>query len=276
MAKAFMIDVALCNGCYNCQIVCKDEHCDNDWTPYAAPQPLTGQFWLHMNERERGQVPWVRVSYKPVLCAHCADAPCEKACTSGAFVRREDGLSYIDPTVCTGCGACVTACPLDAIFMNDERSIAQKCTGCAHLLDSEDWNGLPRCADACPTGALRFGDEKDFADEMIDAQPLDEVSAFGARVFYRHLPKRFVAGTAVDIADDEVLIGARVELVRDNAVVAYQDTDDFGDFKFDDVEPAVYTVSVKADGFEVYEVQADLTEIDVSVGDLFLEKERGM
>ena len=46
MAKAFLIDVGRCTGCYNCQLACKDEHCENDWRPYAAPQPLTGQFWM--------------------------------------------------------------------------------------------------------------------------------------------------------------------------------------------------------------------------------------
>ena len=40
--KAFVIDVGRCNGCYSCQIVCKDEHVGNDWTPYAKPQPDTG------------------------------------------------------------------------------------------------------------------------------------------------------------------------------------------------------------------------------------------
>jgi Fe-S-cluster-containing dehydrogenase component len=24
--KVFAIDVSICNGCYNCQIACKDEH----------------------------------------------------------------------------------------------------------------------------------------------------------------------------------------------------------------------------------------------------------
>lgn len=37
--KAFVIDVARCNGCMNCQIACKDEHCGTDWLPYAAEQP---------------------------------------------------------------------------------------------------------------------------------------------------------------------------------------------------------------------------------------------
>ena len=44
--KVFVHDVSICNGCYCCQIACKDEHVANDWTPIAKPQPDTGQFWL--------------------------------------------------------------------------------------------------------------------------------------------------------------------------------------------------------------------------------------
>ena len=34
-----IIDITKCNGYYNCQIACKDEHVGNDWTPIAKPQP---------------------------------------------------------------------------------------------------------------------------------------------------------------------------------------------------------------------------------------------
>ena len=30
---------------------------------------------------------------------------------------------------------CVDACPYGAIYYNSSRNLAQKCTGCAHLLD---------------------------------------------------------------------------------------------------------------------------------------------
>ncbi|WP_442904235.1 hypothetical protein [Gordonibacter sp.] len=36
MGKVFVIDPAKCNGCYNCQIACKDEHVDNDWARQRA------------------------------------------------------------------------------------------------------------------------------------------------------------------------------------------------------------------------------------------------
>ena len=55
--KVIKFDANRCNGCYNCQIACKDEHCGNDWSPIAKPQPDTGSFWCRVEERERGSVP---------------------------------------------------------------------------------------------------------------------------------------------------------------------------------------------------------------------------
>jgi Fe-S-cluster-containing dehydrogenase component len=141
--KAFVIDLSICNGCYCCQIGCKDEHVGNDWTPYAKPQPDTGQFWIGIEETVRGTVPKVVVSYVPKMCLHCDDAPCMKSCkVEGAIYKRDDGLVIIDPTKCTGCRLCVDSCPYSAIFFNEGLNIAQKCTGCAHLLD-DGWD-LPR------------------------------------------------------------------------------------------------------------------------------------
>ena len=97
MGKVMIIDVAKCNGCYNCQIVCKDEHVGNDWTPIAKPQPDTGQFWTHVEEITRGQVPKVKMAYMHSICQHCDDAPCMKACGAKAIYKRPDGIVIIDP-----------------------------------------------------------------------------------------------------------------------------------------------------------------------------------
>ncbi len=53
MGKVMIIDITKCNGCYNCQIACKDEHVGNDWTPIAKPQPDTGQFWMKVEEHRQ-------------------------------------------------------------------------------------------------------------------------------------------------------------------------------------------------------------------------------
>ena len=138
-----------------CQIACKDEHVANDWTPYAKPQPDTGQFWIGITELVRGQVPKVKVTYIPKMCHHCDDAPCMADCKPEAIYKRDDGLVIIDPEKCTGCKLCKDACPHDAIFFNEHLNIAQKCTGCAHLLDNDEEWEVPRCVDQCPTDALR-------------------------------------------------------------------------------------------------------------------------
>lgn len=265
MSKVFVVDIDKCCGCHNCQIACKDEHCDQAWLPYAEAQPEVGQFWCQVREKERGQVPVVKIAYTPVMCAHCDHAACTEACQAGAFTRREDGLLLINPETCKGCGECVKACPIGAIYFNSEKGIAQKCTGCAHLLD-DGWK-VPRCADACPNDALLFGEESDFADLLKDAKSLPEVEGMKPRVFYLNFPKRFVAGTLVDYEQDEVVIGASVDLLDvAGTLISNMKTDEFGDFIFKNVEPSAYKVRITAQGFKETSLEADLTEIDVNLG----------
>ena len=195
--KIFVVDVEKCVGCRSCQLVCKDEHCDNDWMPYAAPQPDTGQFWMRVDEKERGQVPKVTVAYTPIMCQHCENAPCMAAAKDGAVYRRDDGLVVVDPAKAKGQKAIVEACPYNAVFWNEELEIPQKCTGCAHLLD-EGWK-VPRCVEACAHDALRFGDFEDFKDELEAAELLKPDANTKPHVYYLNLPKRFIGGEIADL-----------------------------------------------------------------------------
>lgn len=269
MAKAFVIDVGRCSGCYNCQLACKDEHVDNDWTPYAKPQPDTGQFWMKLKENVRGTVPKVRMHYIPSLCNHCDKPACAEACPEGAVTKRDDGLVLIDPAKCTGCKDCLAACPYGAIYFNEDLVIAQKCTGCAHLLD----NGyeLPRCVEACPTGAMYFGEEEDLKELIAGATVLQPETGLRPRVYYRNIPGRFIAGTVYDPVEREVIIGARCLLTCGGRAVETT-TDSYGDFWFNDLAVGKYDIAIAAEGFEHKYFTALDASNDVNLGDIPLTR----
>jgi len=270
MSKVFMVDVAKCNGCYTCQTVCKDEHVGNDWTPYAAPQPEIGQFWVKVDERVGGTVPKVKSHYVPLLCNHCEKPACIPACAAGAIEKREDGLVVINPETCTGCGLCKDACPYGVIYQNEDTGICQKCTGCAHLIDGGD--KVPRCVEACPTDALMFGEKADFEEKFIKgAATLKPETACFPQTYYRNIPGRFIAGTLFDPEQQEVLIGAKVRATNGGKMWEVT-TDDFGDFWITDLAEGYYHVVAEADGYE-YEVfpEVDLTK-DVNLGDIPMKK----
>jgi tetrathionate reductase subunit B len=273
MSKVFVFDAARCNGCYCCQIACKDEHCGNDWSPYAKPQPDTGQFWLQLHEYVRGTVPKVKMHYVPTLCNHCDKAGCMAACkVEGAIYKRDDGLVVIDPEKCTGCKSCVDACPSNAIFLNESLNIAQKCTGCAHLLDSGEWTE-PRCVDACPTLALKFMEEAEAKTYIADAELLHPAEQ-KPRVYYLNIPKKFIAGTLYDPVKKEVVIGATCTLTGDGVTVTVN-TDGFGDFWFEGLDVGGYALEISAPGFATKSFAAISTEADVNLGDIALVQDPG-
>src|SRR4030067_3351599 len=195
--KIMIVDVTRCSGCFNCQIACKDEHVDNDWSPYAKPQPGLGDFWMRVGEVERGEVPKVKVAYIPKPCMQCEDPPCQEAARGEAVYKRKDGIVIIDPEKSQGQKKIVKACPYGCIYWNEESNIPQKCTFCAHLLD-QGWKE-PRCVEACCTGAMIFG-EYDQLKDIINKRKGEILNPeFGSkpRVYYIGLPKRFVAGTVL-------------------------------------------------------------------------------
>lgn len=269
MSKVFLFDVAKCNGCRNCQLACKDEHVDNDWSPYAKPQPDTGHFWTGIEEVIRGQVPKVKIAYIMHRCQHCDEAPCMKAAPDAVY-KRNDGLVIIDPEKACGNRELVDACPYGAIFWNEELNIPQKCTGCAHLVDAGE---IPHCVDVCPHGAIRFGEEEDFAAEIAAAEAImPERAAFDKpRVHYFNLPKRFLAGVVVDLEIDEVLIGARVTAENlDSGEVLATTTDELGDFWFHQVDAASWRVYVEAEGYLTRVLEASTVDEDRNMGPIAL------
>lgn len=275
-----VIDVAKCENCNNCFLACKDEHCGNDWPGYSASQPLHGHRWMNILRKERGAFPMIDVAYLPKPCMQCDDAPCIKAAQHGAVFKRDDGIVIIDPKKAVGQKHLVTSCPYGAIWWNDEKELPQKCTLCAHLLDS-GWRA-PRCVQACPTGALSIHQIESDAFSLIRQQ--SEWSVLGKpdnptrpRVLYKNLYRFthcFIAGSIASRRDtlDECLSGQRVELIRDGKMLQKAVTDDFGDFKFDGLptDSGPYRVDIGDQRRGGQSVEVTLGE-SLSIGTIWLQ-----
>ncbi|MFZ5632758.1 MAG: 4Fe-4S dicluster domain-containing protein [Bacillota bacterium] len=77
------------------------------------------------------------------LCSGCL--ACLEACPSGAIVSS-NGMPSLVKGLCTGCGDCARACPEGVVVMAGEESPEPRlCDLC---------QGSPACVDWCPHGAL--------------------------------------------------------------------------------------------------------------------------
>lgn len=273
-----VIDLASCNDCNCCFMADKDEFTGNDWAPYSVAQPWEGARWLEVERKERGQFPQIQVANLATLCMQCDNAPCVDAAAGGAVYKRDDGIVIIDPVKAKGDKAIVDSCPYGAISWNEEADVAQKCTGCAHLLD-QGWANV-RCAQACPTGAMTFiyGDEAEMAAQVA-AEGLEVYKpelGTAPRVYYKNMyrwTKVFVAGSAYFADSGDCAEGCEVTVSKDGVAAGSAVTNNFGDFCVDKLEAgAEYTVTIKAAGCKTVECKAVPTAASLTLPAVALEK----
>lgn len=274
-----VIDVEKCENCNNCFLSCKDEYVGNDWPGYAASQPYHGKSWIKIEGKERGQYPFIDVAYLPTPCMHCDNAPCIKAAKHGAIFKRPDGIVMIDPVKAKGQKNVINACPYNAICWNEELDIPQKCTLCAHLLD-DGWEKT-RCVQSCPTGALSMHHVKDSEmQEIIKAERLEVYQPehqTSPRVYYKNLyrfTRCFIGGSvAVQVnGRDECAEGAKVTIFNAaNEKISECVTDNYGDFKFDNLEEnsGKYTVQIVYTGYATKSIRVTLTKSQ-NIGTIYL------
>lgn len=236
-----IVDVARCENCHNCTLSVKDEHVDNDFPGYAAPQPRHGHEWIKITRKVRGSGHMVDAAYLPTMCNHCDDAPCLRASAGDGSVRkRADGIVIIDPLMAKGRRDLVDSCPYGAIWWNEELELPQIWIFDAHLLD-KGWKE-PRASSCCPTSALeaiRIDDramERRACDEGLEV--LKPELGTRPRVYYKNLhrfAKCFIGGTVTALIDGktECVEGAAVTLFQRDQKIAEAASDMFGDFKFD-------------------------------------------
>jgi Fe-S-cluster-containing dehydrogenase component len=269
-------------ACYACFMACKDEHCG--WaSKLSAPQPHMGQYWMNIKEWERGDNERrIKTATVPTPCSHCDNPACQAAATvEGAVYKRPDGVVIIDPEKAKGQKQIVDACPIGAIYWNEELQLPQKCTMCAELLDDPEYPGKePRCVEACPNEALIFGDLDDPESAVSKriargtVTPLKGLEGIKTSVVHLNVPTAFLAGTVFYPAElEEVCIGAHVKATCECGTVYEMDTNWAGDWEFEDLPlDKTFTVEITMEGYKpvTYTVT---TDADHYVAETYLEKQ---
>ncbi|MDC0190604.1 oxidoreductase [Rhodospirillales bacterium] len=264
-----IVDVGRCHNSNNCFLSVADEYQRNEHPGYSAEMPLHGHRWIDVKKKERGQAPMVDVAYLPTMCMHCDDAPCIAAAKDDAIQKRNDGIVIIDPVKAKGQKHLVDSCPYGAIWWNEEKQLPQHWNFDAHLLDS-GWVE-PRCVQSCPTGALRSVIITDSEMERLKSEEgleqLEPEIQTKPRVHYKNLhlyKKCFIGGTVVitDSGLEDCLEGAIAVLNKDEKKIGEEISDAFGEFKFDDLEPAsgAYRIDILHPEYTSLSVNVELRE----------------
>ena len=161
--KGFIFDYSKCVGCHACIVAC---YAENSISPPMSLRQVIG-----FNKQKLPLLGFVHLS---IACNHCKEAPCLRACPSGAYKIDDETKAVIhSPELCLGCRYCTWACPFDAPKYNAEKGIVEKCHFCYHKLKVGE---IPACALNCPTGALSFGD--------IEEKPSPEAFGLSQKEIY--------------------------------------------------------------------------------------------
>jgi Fe-S-cluster-containing dehydrogenase component len=131
LKKQLFANPDVCTGCNRCALICSA-------MKVGAFRPDRARIRIN-NFPLRGYS-------VPSICFQCSKADCLEACPTSALYRDAGGAVLVNEDLCTGCGACVSACTYGMIEQED-RGIAYKCDLCG---------GDPACVKECPAGALLF------------------------------------------------------------------------------------------------------------------------
>ena len=214
-----VIDLDKCTGCQACVVACQSENNIpiNDEGLFNQRRAIE---WIRIERYWEGEFPEVKARFIPILCQHCADAPCEPVCPVFATYHNNEGLNVQVYNRCIGTRFCANGCPYHVRFFNfwepewpdslknqlnpdvtvRSRGIMEKCTFCVQRIrrtgreaaqtgidksDAELERGLnPACVNACPTQTLEFGDMIDVLTAVKEGTKLPDEpkSKAGAKV----------------------------------------------------------------------------------------------
>jgi molybdopterin-containing oxidoreductase family iron-sulfur binding subunit len=186
-----VIDLDRCIGCNACAVAC---YAENNLGIVGPDRIREGRemAWLSI-ERYLDEATMKKVTFLPMLCQHCDNAPCESVCPVYAPHHSKEGLNNQIYNRCIGTRFCSQNCPYKVRRFNwfdwkwpmplhlqlnpdvtvRSKGVMEKCSFCVQRIkeahgrakdesrEIRDGEVQPACVQTCPTAALVFGNLMD-------------------------------------------------------------------------------------------------------------------
>ena len=198
---AMVVDLDRCIGCGACTAAC---YAENNIGIVGEDRIIEGRemTWLSV-ERYQDPDQKQKVTFLPMLCQHCDNAPCESVCPVYASHHSKEGLNNQIYNRCIGTRFCVQNCPYKVRRFNwftwewpepmnlqlnpdvtvRSKGVMEKCSFCIQRIKVAHTNAknekrmihdgevIPACVQTCPTDALIFGslmDKQSRVRKLVD------------------------------------------------------------------------------------------------------------